>query len=174
MKRLTFALPALAAVVVLSGCAAQEQSGVTLAQSKSAAQLLRIEAADRVPPSAIDTTSEATDHSLACKSEDEDPDGLYRSWESSILITLDRDSAWRTGLIGETLAQTFIDDGWFVSGAKDGKDRTVVTKPGSVATITFVVDEGDELGAGATILIDSTGPCVLTGGPESAEVAALD
>ncbi len=175
MKRLAFSLTVVTVLTFLSGCAAQEQDSVTLAQSKAATQLLRIEATDRLPPGVTESTSEDVDRSVPCKSEADDPDGLYRSWESSILITLG--SAWRTGFIGETLTQSFLDDGWVVSGAKDGQDRTVVTKPGSIATITFIVDEGDEgreSGRLATIRIDSTGPCVLTDGPDSDEVAALE
>ena len=49
-----------------------------------------------------------------------------------------------------------------------------MTRPGSSATITFIVDEGDESGSGATIRIDSTGPRVLTDGPDSAEVTVLE
>jgi hypothetical protein len=174
MQRILLALSLVAAAAVLSGCGGSDDSELTLAQTKSPTQLLRIAAGDRLPPAAVESSTEPIDVSVACKSEADDPEGLYRLWQSSITFEIGSQSAWRAGHITEELTQSFLDDGWFVSGAKDGQERTVVTKPGTVSSIAFIVDEGDENGEGATISIDAAGPCVLTDGPESDEVLALN
>jgi len=167
------ALAAGIVLLALAGCASAPQ-GQTLTQTKSPTQLLRNEASARIPPGTIDTISDEEDHSVACKTEDEDPDGLYRSWQSSLLASIATDSAWRVEMVGKDIVDSFIEDGWYVSGSKDGKERTVLTRPGAVSTMAFTVTAGAEDGTGASIHIDATGPCVLTGGPESSEVTALE
>jgi len=160
-------------LLALAGCASEPQ-GQSLADTKSPTQLLRNEASSRIPPGAIDALSGEEDHSVACKSTEEDPGGLYRSWQSSLLAAIETDSAWRVEQIGTEVTDSFIEDGWYVSGSKNGKDRTVLTRPGAVSTMAFTVTPGAEDGSGASIHIDATGPCVLTAGPTSAEVTGLE
>lgn len=167
------AIAVLVFAVVLTGCSS-EPDGQTLAETKSPTQLLRNEASTRIPPGAIAEISGEEDHSRACKSTDEDPGGLYRSWQSSLLATIEADSAWRVEQISTEVTDSFIEDGWYVSGSKNGKDKTVLTRPGAVSTMAFTVTAGAEDGSGASIHIDATGPCVLTDGPSSSEVAALE
>lgn len=166
---------ALSAVLLLSGCAGDTAaSGSTLTETKGPTQLLRNEAASRIPTGSIDELADETDSSVPCKTEDEDPDGLYRSWQSSILATIDADAAWRVAQIGDDIAASFIDDGWFVSGTKDGENTTTLTRPGAVSTLVFTTVEGDADGVGASVQIDALGPCVLTEGPDSSEVTRLE
>lgn len=160
-------------VVALAGCTSEPQ-GQTLAQTKSPTQLLRNEASSRISPGAIAAVSGEEDRSVPCKTAAEDPDELYRSWQSSLLATIETDSAWRVEQLGTEVTDSFIEDGWYVSGSKDGKDKTVLTRPGAVSTMAFTVTAGAEDGSGASIHIDATGPCVLTAGPDSNEVTALE
>lgn len=163
----------LVVAAALSGCASEPQ-GQTLAETKSPTQLLRNEASSRIPPGSIAEVSGEEDHSVPCKTSAEDPDELYRSWQSSMLATIEVDSAWRVEQLSTEVTDSFIEDGWFVSGSKNGKDRTVLTRPGAVSTMAFTVTAGAEDGSGASIHIDATGPCVLTAGPTSNEVTGLE
>lgn len=172
--RLAGAAAALTLVLLVSGCGGGEASTATLTETKGPTQLLRNEASSRIPTGSIDEILDEEDHSVPCKSEDEDPKGLYRSWQSSLLATVDADAAWRVAQIGEDVADSFIEDGWYVSGTKDGADTTTLTRPGAVSTLAFTTTEGDAEGAGASIHIDATGPCVLTEGPDSSEVEKLE
>jgi hypothetical protein len=165
---------ALSFVLLTTGCAAASPDTPTLTETKGPTQLLRNEASSRIPSGSIDAISGEEDVSVSCKTKEEDPKGLYRSWQSSVLATIDADAAWRVAQIGTELSDSFIDDGWFVSGTKDGKDTTTLTKPGAVSTLAFTTTEADAAGVGATVLIDATGPCVLTEGPESNEVTRLE
>lgn len=165
-------LVALVAALVLTGCSSAPADGLTLAKTKSPTQLLRNEATERIPPGTVQEYGEQIDTSIACG--EDDPKELQRSWESSILVTIEAGSAWRVKTIGKDLVQSFLDDGWYISGSKNGKDKTVVTRPESPSTIAVVVAEGDESGAGASIGVTATGPCVLTDGPDSDEVRKLE
>lgn len=166
---------AMSVVLVITGCATEQKTNsATLTETKGPTQLLRNEASSRIPTGSIDTIAGETDLSVSCKSEEEDPDGLYRSWQSSTLATIDKDAAWRVAQIGADVADSFIDDGWYVSGTKDGKDTTTLTRPGAISTLAFTTTEGDADGVGASVTIDATGPCVLTEGPDSSEVAKLE
>ena len=171
--RPAIAATALLIAVALAGCSSAPEAQ-TLAQTKSPTQLLRNEASTRIPPGSIGAISGEEDHSVACKSSDEDPDELYRSWQSSLLASIAADSAWRVEQLTTDITDSFIEDGWYVSGAKDGKDKTVLTRPGAVSTMAFTVTAGAEDGSGASIHIDATGPCVLTAGPTSNEVTGLE
>lgn len=166
---------ALATVLLLTGCGGEPESNTpSLTETKGPTQLLRNEASSRIPTGSIDTIAGEEDRSVACKTEKEDPDGLYRSWQSSLLAAIDGDAAWRVAQIGKDVADSFIEDGWYVSGTKDGEDTTTLTRPGAVSTLKFTTTEGDAEGVGATVHIDATGPCVLTEGPDSTEVTKLE
>ena len=166
---------AIALVLLVSGCGGEaESSTATLTETKGPTQLLRNEASSRIPTGSIDEIAAVDDTSVACKTEEEDPKGLYRSWRSSLLASIDADAAWRVDQIGKDVADSFIEDGWYVSGTKDGKDTTTLTRPGAISTLAFTTTEGDADGAGATVHIDATGPCVLTEGPDSSEVTKLE
>ena len=166
---------AVSVVLLLSGCAdGGASAGATLTETKGPTQLLRNEASSRIPSGSIDEIAGEEDISVSCKTKKEDPDGLYRSWQSSLLASIDADAAWRVAQIGKDVADSFIADGWYVSGTKDGADTTTLTRPGAISKLAFTVTEGDADGVGASLHIDATGPCVLTEGPDSSEVTKLE
>ena len=165
---------AISLMLLTTGCAGAAPDAPSLTETKGPTQLMRNEASSRIPTGSIDAISGEEDRSVGCKAEDEDPKGLNRSWQSSLLVTIDKDAAWRVAQIGKDLSDSFIADGWYVSGTKDGKETTTLTKPGAVSTLAFTTTEADADGAGATLLIDATGPCVLTEGPDSDEVTGLE
>ena len=168
-------LAALSIVLVLTGCAGETESPTaSLTETKGPTQLLRNEASSRIPTGAIESIAGEEDRSVACKTEEEDPKGLYRSWQSSLLANIDGDAAWRVAQISKDVSDSFIEDGWYVSGTKDGEETTTLTRPGAISTLVFTATEGDADGVGATVHIDATGPCVLTEGPDSSEVAKLE
>jgi len=165
---------ALSILLALSGCAGEAESPTaSLTETKGPTQLLRNEASSRIPTGAIESIAGEEDLSVACKTDD-DPEGLYRSWQSSLLATIDKDAAWRVAQISTDLADSFIEDGWYVSGTKDGAETTTLTRPGALSTIKFTSTEGNAEGVGATVHINATGPCVLTEGPDSTEVTKLE
>jgi len=176
VRRATAVAAAVSIVLILTGCAGGggEADGKTLTETKGPTQLLRNEASSRIPSGSIDEIAGEEDTSVACKTKEEDPKGLYRSWQSSLLASIDADAAWRVAQIGKDVADSFIADGWYVSGTKDGADTTTLTRPGAISKLAFTVTEGDAQGVGATVHIDATGPCVLTEGPDSSEVTKLE
>ena len=110
----------------LTGCSAEAtESGPTLASTKSPVQLLRNEAASRIPSATIDTVAATADLSIACRTESEDPKGLVRSWHSNTQVTVERASTWRVDAVADALAQSFVDQGWLAT-PREGDARTHV------------------------------------------------
>jgi hypothetical protein len=182
MKRI---IAATAAILILSiaGCSAAPEQ-LTLAESKSPAQLLRIEAVNRVPADVVADLRDETDASVACKGEDEDPEGLYRAWASVAEISLTTESAERVDTLVDELVATFLDNGWTdrsLGGAGVTYDRFIWSETSlallRVSGKRLGIDPlavTDEDASGMAIVIESRGPCVLTGGPESPEVTSLE
>jgi hypothetical protein len=164
--------------VALAGCSSEPggSGGVSLAQTKSPVQLLRNEAAARVPTGAVSATDQVEDVSIACKTEAADPEGKQRSWRSSVLVSIDNDSAWRVAKLGDDVANSFVEEGWTLSkGPKSTTTNLLLENPGSAASITLSVAEAaEDTDASASIRIVATGPCVETDGAESQEVTQLD
>lgn len=173
----------------LAGCSPQATtdagSSVTLAQSKSPVQLLRNETASRIPTGAIESLGESTDSSVACLSEDDDPDGLVRQWTSTSVVLIERASQWRTAKIAKDLVQTLVDDGWTArdAGGSASVHSSLLTRGVSLAEIQItskVPSESaastskDELVTDYRIEIETHGPCVQTEGPQSDEVTRLE
>ena len=181
MKRLLICT-ALIAALATSACASEPE--LSLAQSKSPAQLLRTEAVSRMPAYLYAEPDSLTDQSVACKKEDDDPNGLYREWKSTADISLFDAADSDVDRVVDDLVQTFIDQGWTdrsLGGAGVEHSRfiwneeslallRVTGKPLGVDELA-VTDEGS---AGATIVVETRGPCVLTGGPDSDEVKMLE
>jgi hypothetical protein len=178
MKLSTRLIPAVTALLVVSGvtaCASGPDAAATLVETKSPTQLLRNEAAHRLMTGTDEEVAEQTDFSAACKSDAEDPKGLYRSWRSTLLATVPPDSAIGVDQFVGALATSFAEDGWVLKesrGADDAAKVSTMTKSGSIATLTFTSTE--DTGDGATIYIESSGPCVLTAGQDSDEVKNLE
>lgn len=170
----------LSAVAVLSGCASSGGSAgtgpteATLAETKSAAQLLRNEAASRLPDIIVKQINETTDISESCESESKDPNGLQRSWLSTTSIMLTNSQSARINTVSEKLAQSFVDQGWVeVKEASDNQTLIALSNKSSLAHIEFSVEPKAD-GQKPAIRISTTGPCVSTAGAESDEVKTLE
>ena len=175
-------LPAAGMLVLLavSGCAGGESAvgavanEPTLAETKSVAQLLRNEAAGRLPEIVFKEINGQDDVSEACESEADDPDGLSRSWLSTMTILLTNSQSARIATVSQELAESFVADGW-VEEKTDSDNKTLIalTSETSIATIAFSVEPKVD-GQEPAISITTTGPCVTTAGGDSDEVKALE
>lgn len=161
-------------LVALTGCAGAGPgagSDVSLAQSKSYAQLLRNEASSRLPEIVLKEVALSSDVSVAC---DDDPRGLSRSWSSSTSILITNSTAPRIRSIADDLAASFVAQGWTASTASDdGQSVTELTSEASLAAIEIAAAAKAE-GRAPSIRITTTGVCAMTGGPDSDEVVTLE
>jgi len=173
MKHTIAAAAGLCAALALSACSSTTTESELLA-SKSPTQLLRNEAANRLLTGTDDSVGAQDDYSAACKSEAEDPEGLYRSWRSTLLAEVPEDSAIGVDQFVGALATSFSEDGWVFTEEHQGAvgKVTTMTRADSIVTMTFTANEDD--GEGASVYIEASGPCVLTGGPDSDEVKDLE
>jgi hypothetical protein len=186
--RVSAALAALAlSLVGLTACSADDgkpaHSGLTLAETKSPVQLLRNEAATRIPPAAIESVSQTADVSVACKTEAEDPEGLRRSWHSDVEVTIETGSAWRVDAIVDDLAASFVEQGWVATPLDTRSDKHAVklTKEGMLSAIRVTAHRPDPAATVAvgdtepvTIDLALNGPCVDTDGAKSDAVKKLE
>ena len=178
--------------VSLSACAADPASNLpgtypelTIAESKSPVQLLRNDAAGRIPTAVIDTVGDANDGSVACLGENEDPEGLVRSWNSGAVVTIVSGSQWRVDAIVDNLVASFVDQGWTarsLGGSANVKSQ-LLSSDKSMAEITVsakIPDEDqtsistEESVEVVTVEINVVGPCVITDGAGSDEVKKVE
>lgn len=168
-RALTIAV-ALGLLASLSACAAEEKTGPTLAQTKSPVQLLRNEAASRVPATLVADVVNASDASANCRTEEADPKGLQRAWKSSVRIILLPESDLETVL--SKFYVSFREDGW--DQGTYGSDSIVeFTRDGSLANIHITSRKAKDTEP-AEIQVQVAGPCVMTDGEGSAEVTKLE
>jgi len=174
-------VPVASAIVLLTGCAGGGEGTAgaadpqpTLAETKSVAQLLRNEAASRLPEIVFKEINGTNDVSEACESATDDPDGLSRSWLSSMTILLTNSQSARIATVSQELADSFVADGW-VEKTSDSTDATLITltNENSLATIAFSVEPKAD-GQEPAIRIATSGPCVPTAGEGSDEVLQLE
>ncbi len=166
MNRFTIPVAALGIALALSACSSPE-TAQTLASTKSPAQLLRNEIADRIPASAIEGGLTVGDSSEAC-----DQQGTVRSWRSDAVLAVVPDQAPRLRVIAETLVQSFVDQGWTAS-TRDASSKLVefrLTSSSSPSEVHITADASDR----RTITIVVNGPCVTTDGADSDEVTSLE
>lgn len=174
-------LPIFSAALVLlalAGCAspAADSSALdalgdlTLVESKAPTQLLRNEAASRVPRVVVQDVAETEDASVSCLGADVDPDGLAREWHSTAIFLVTNSQAARVETVTDKVAASFVDQGW-TSEPVDGATELSSTGSPVVITIAAVLKSS---GQHAEIRIVTTGPCVRTDGPESDEVIGLE
>jgi len=168
-------------LALLSGCAAtgagdaSPEQGVTIAQSKSYAQLLRNEASSRLPPIVLQEVSETTDTSVACDDASVDAAGLRRAWESSTRILVSNSTATRIQSVTDELVASFVAQDWTAEegeGSTDTLSSVRLSSASSLAGITIETAHKAE-GQEPSIHIVSTGACALTDGPDSDEVVKL-
>jgi hypothetical protein len=178
------------AIGTLAGCGeatpgantvAGEYPDLSLAESKAPAQLLRNTAVTRIPADVILNVGTDIDGSIACLSEAEDPDGTIRRWDSSVDVNIVLPQAKNTQAIVDEVIKTFTDGGWMsqaITGSKaDSQAHLLTNGTSSAASVSTsqvrieAVIAGDQ--SSSYIHIDSLGPCVVTGGADSAEVKEL-
>jgi len=158
---------------------------ISLTASKAPVQLLRNEAAGRIPTAVIANIEETLDESVACLDEAQDPDGLIRSWHSSAVVTMEAASAWRVETVVDKLVQSFVDQDWLARSLGQTADfrsslltsktsaaeiQIIGQRPDKDQTSTSTVENVDEV----TVEVQVHGPCVRTDGPESEEVLKLE
>ena len=157
----------------LAGCAPAaavppgDYPDLTLAESKSPAQLLRNVASGRVSRVLVNNVDAQTDRSVACRTADEDPTGIVRRWESTADIALQEWKARNAGSIADDLVAAFAKDGWASAGST--LDGATLTKPATASVLSVLADP-----SAGVIHVVVTGPCVLTNGAQSDEVTALE
>lgn len=170
--RITLPAALLVTAALLSGCAtAAPVDAETLASTKSPAQLLRNEIAGRVPEGIAVGEPTQSDASDSC-----DSGGLVRSWRSTVQIDIDSAYAARLEGITADIVLSFVDQGWEAS-TRTSSSRLLEHRLTSATTpsdVRITADTGDEEGLGASLLIAVNGPCVTTGGADSAEVTELE
>jgi len=163
----------LLSAALLTACASGSggDDSLTLAETKSPAQLLRNEAANRVPADQVEAIIKSQDESTSCRTVETDPDGLLRSWHSAVRFQLVNDASVDPDAVLETLVNSFVDDGW-TRGSFGVETIVELTQTNSETTIHVSVSRPDPDG-GAQIQLAVAGPCVMTDGRESAEVTSL-
>jgi len=174
------ALTAALVILTLTGCstavspqsssALDELGELTLVESKAPTQLLRNEAAARVPTIVVQDVAETTDGSEACLDSGDDPEGLARQWTSTATFLVTNSQAARVATVTSDVAATFTEQGW--AAEPDGAVTTLTSETSGVVIHLEAVAK--DSGEHAEIRITATGQCVRTAGPESDEVLELE
>ena len=172
-------LAMLTVSVALSACTPAEAPAgkypdLTLGETKSPVQLLRNEAAGRIPESVIAEVVHSQDVSTNCMTEETDPDGLIRSWDSSVRVTINADNGDNVQQLVDDLADSFVEQGW-KKGTFGVASIVDLSSDNSPVSIHVSVSKADaETGEGGAIQLTASGPCVETDGAESDEVLNLE
>lgn len=178
----TLSVLGLAACASPSASVSGDYPDVTLAKTKSPAQLLRNEAAARLPAEAIDEIIESQDTSVACLSEDEDPQGTIRSWHSAVDVLILGEA--EVAPLVKDLVASFEEQGWVGRdlGGNASTIKKLLESDGSLADMQisgFTPDPNatsvslEESVDQRTVQIEVHGPCVRTAGATSDEVVSL-
>ena len=172
-RRALALITTIALAATLSACSSTDE-GVSLTDTKGPTQLLRNDAASRVPHEALLTVGEKGDAPVACALED-DPDKLFQKWQSSIVLEINSSFAPTVGQMSADLSAAYAEDGWdeFLSEGSGSSTRTLKKDGSRSELIIQTTEDADGDGLGATIEIDVNGQCVKTGGPDSDEVKRL-
>ncbi len=172
-------LVSAAVLVTLAGCAsgstsADVQGASTLATTKPSVQLLRNEVVTRIATPLVEGGTKQEDASIACKLTSDDPDGLERSWQSSMIVVIKPEVTRDVHVTEDVLVASFRGNGWTVVADTD-PDRVELTRGDPATTIEIVAAAASDNGATpAQISVTVTGPCVLTAGATSKEVKDLE
>jgi hypothetical protein len=165
------------ATVLLAGCSQTLTSedmvtGTTLSETKSPVQLLRNDAANRIPADVVDGSLGSRDGSATCLSTENDPYGTIRRWQSGISVALTPEAAADVDSVLADLAASYTDQGWM--------ERDPGTKPyvdlyrESISTQVKLSAVPASGSSKAHVDIQVNGPCVTTGGGTSDEVTKLE
>jgi len=169
LRRTLSAAAALAIVLSVASCS-ETETGLTLAETKSPVQLLRNEAASRVPATLVAEVENSSDASENCRTAETDPEGLQRSWKSSVRIVLTPEAD--LDMVLSKFFLSFREDGW--EQGTYGSDTIVeFTREGSFANIHISVREAKD-DSPAELQVQVAGPCVMTDGEGSDEVTKLE
>jgi hypothetical protein len=158
---------------LLAGCASTPpptDSALTLADTKSAAQLLRNDAAQRLPSVMVKDVVDLFDTSVSCQTTAVDPDGTMRAWTSGATLMITNSQAARIDIVSERLIAAYTDAGWAATVLANHVTR--LESPTRPTILVEPVEKSD--GIAPMILIETTGPCVLTAGVDSDEVKQLE
>jgi hypothetical protein len=161
-----------------------EYPDVSLAETKSPAQLLRNEAANRLPARVIDQIIESQDVSVTCLSENDDPQGLIRSWHSTADVLIVDDGLTDVQALVNDLTASFEEQGWTARslGGNSNVTSKLLESETSLADIQIAgYRPNDTLPSTGleqkveqtTVQIQVHGPCVRSAGTDSDEVTAL-
>lgn len=173
MKIITLGLVSAVIVMSLAGCAAEEPQGITLADTKSYAQLQRNTISGQISPEVTASVTRVTDASESCGEGDSRD---MRLWRSTALTELVPEAADKVTLIQQSIAGGYVSKGWEQTSEELAKDTTLITltNPSSLAVIELTaVTNADGIGMGANLFVNIAGPCVQTDGPGSAELKDL-
>jgi len=174
--RVNAAAVLVALTFTLAGCAASgetvdsEYPDLTLAETKSPTQLLRNEAASRVPTDLVASVGAVVDQSQGCLFADTDPEGHIRRWTSGVVITLNEGVDART--VADDLSHLFATDEWSETRFDYGPGMEL-TNTDSLAVIRVLPQHFTD-GEPDTLRVEGLGPCVRTDGAESDEVTQLE
>ena len=154
-------------VLGLAACAgpastiAGDYPDVSLAKTKSPAQLLRNTVADNIPQDMVASVGETVDKSRGCGYND-----AVRQWLSSVTMSVKQDAL----IASDTLVKELGKQGWTAksieSSSSLGEWNLKADMVSSALKITTLSEQEIE--------ISVAGPCVKTAGPESDEVKALE
>ncbi len=170
-RRLAAPLIGAALAALLAGCspAASTPDALTLAETKSPVQLLRNEAADRIPEDSISAVLSTSDESAPCRTAETDPEGLERQWRSTARFEIA--PFVEVGGTVKALVASFVEQGW-IEGTFGADTIIELTREGSETNIHITTKSArDE--AGAQISVTVSGPCVVTEGKSSEDVVKL-
>jgi len=173
-------IAALAALALagLTGCAetpagAEGGSALSLSQIKSPVQLLRNEVASRIPGNLVVDVVQPNDRSEPCETIEADPNGLSRTWKSSILILINFHSKTDIEQVVENIVESYEEDGW-VSAEGESSKITQLTNPKSFVTIDLSSVKPDKVAEiGGQVQVTTAGSCVTTEGRAAKSVTDL-
>jgi hypothetical protein len=176
-RNVTVVLGAAVLALFLAACGTSPQSesypDLSLAETKSPTQLLRNEAASRIPVEFIEVVDHAQDLSKGCQTPERDPEGLIRSWNSSVRVSLKSERGAQLDTIVDELVKSFELQGWD-RGTFGGATIIELTSSDSPVNIHISSVQPDDSGAGAKIQLSAGGPCVETDGADSDEILQLE
>ncbi|TBN57275.1 hypothetical protein EYE40_07615 [Glaciihabitans arcticus] len=174
-SRALVALGAAALMLTLSACAEEVPvndagagtaesivvEGVTLAETKSPAQLLRNTVADNIPQDMVESIGATVDKSRGCGYNDS-----VRQWLSSVTMSVQQDAL----IASDTLVKELGKQGWTAKKLESSSSLGEWTLKADMVSSALKITTTSE----HDIEIAVAGPCVKTAGPESDEVKALE